>query len=185
MEYSFYMFNNTIWKYIFLDIYEKCSYLPVVILWGILGGLLLYFVLIKKYFIFENSRTSISCWILFAIYVVLLIKITILEREFGSRVGISLRLFGTFGDSRANAYVVENLLLFIPYGTLLPPIWKRANHGVVCIFTGAITSVAIEITQLLTQRGYFQVDDIVMNTLGTVCGYLVYRIIKWIVKERT
>lgn len=33
-------------------------------------------------------------------------------------------------------------------------------------------SLTIEITQLLTQRGHFQVDDILMNTIGAGVGAL-------------
>lgn len=33
------------------------------------------------------------------------------------------------------------------------------------------------------QRGYFQVDDVVMNTLGMACGYLIYRIASQILEK--
>ena len=40
------------------------------------------------------------------------------------------------------------------------------------LFAGFCLSLTIEITQLLTQRGHFQVDDILMNTIGAGVGAL-------------
>ena len=44
-----------------------------------------------------------------------------------------------------------------------------------CTFIGALTSLTVECLQLITQRGYFQIDDILTNTLGSVIGWLVFR----------
>lgn len=171
--------NLTIWNYIIQDISDTLQLLPLAS--GI--GAMVYVLcqLLSR----NNVKrcNQLPARILFLMYLLMLIQITLLTRESGSRTTMNLHLFGTVGDSRANAYVVENLFLFIPYGVLLPLIWKRARQGLVCILAGATTSVVIEFTQLLTQRGYFQVDDMVMNTLGMACGYLVYQIINWIRKQ--
>jgi glycopeptide antibiotics resistance protein len=98
--------------------------------------------------------------------------ITIFEREPGSRTGISLTLFETLGGPHDNAYVIENILLFIPFGFLVPKMWKCLRRIPVCVFAGFCLSLTIEITQLLTQRGHFQVDDILMNTIGAGVGAL-------------
>ena len=42
---------------------------------------------------------------------------------------------------------------------------------------GAVTSFGIEFLQLVTRRGFFQIDDILTNVLGTVIGWLVFRMI--------
>lgn len=51
-----------------------------------------------------------------------------------------------------------------------------------CVATGAFTSICIESLQLVTGRGYFQIDDILTNTLGMFLGYLVFGIGFGIVK---
>lgn len=99
--------------------------------------------------------------------------ITIFEREPGSRTGISLTLCETLGGPRANAYVIENILLFIPFGFFVPKMWKGLRRLSVCVFAGFCFSLAIEVTQLLTQRGHFQVDDILMNTIGAGIGAVI------------
>ena len=37
-----------------------------------------------------------------------------------------------------------------------------------------ITSTSIETAQLLTERGYFELDDIILNVFGAVAGYLLF-----------
>ncbi len=75
---------------------------------------------------------------------------------------------------RNNAFVVENILLFIPYGFACPWVFRRARNLFCCTLIGAVTSLGIESLQLLTRRGYFQIDDILTNTLGTILGFLIY-----------
>ena len=118
----------------------------------------------------NRRRTFLS--ILCIIYFVMIFIITIFEREPGSRTGISLTLFETLGGPHDNAYVIEKILLFIPFGFLVPKMWKCLRRIPVCVFAGFCLSLTIEITQLLTQRGHFQVDDILMNTIGAGVGAL-------------
>ena len=149
--------------YILKDILIELKYLPIALAAGILiGGVLLVFS--------RNRRTFLS--ILCIIYFVMIFIITIFEREPGSRTGISLTLFETLGGPHDNAYVIENILLFIPFGFLVPKMWKCLRRIPVCVFAGFCLSLTIEITQLLTQRGHFQVDDILMNTIGAGVGAL-------------
>lgn len=39
---------------------------------------------------------------------------------------------------------------------------------------GLALSVIVETTQLITSRGFFEIDDMILNTLGTVLGYSVW-----------
>lgn len=38
-------------------------------------------------------------------------------------------------------------------------------------------SCTIEISQLLTQRGYMQIDDVLTNTAGAMAGWLIWKIV--------
>lgn len=125
--------------------------------------------IIKKYFLFYT----------FYVYCFILISITILSREPGSRRSVDLHLFSTFSNNLwENIFPVENLLLFIPLGYLLPLLWKRLNNVIATMLSGLLFSVMVEVIQYLTQRGYFQTDDIIINLLGTVIGYLCYYCLK-------
>ncbi len=114
----------------------------------------------------------------FNIYLFLIISITILCREPGSRSEVSLMVFDTFSkDLSGNVYPIENILLFIPFGLLLPLLNKRLHTVIRTTGLGLMSSLLIEVTQYITQRGYFQIDDIITNVLGTIIGYLIFIVV--------
>ena len=106
-----------------------------------------------------------------------MLVITFLSRESGDSKGIDLELFSTWGiNDRNNAFVIENVLLFVPYGFLAGFAFGRYRRFLPCLALGAATSLGIETLQLVTGRGFFQIDDILTNTLGAVVGFLLYRL---------
>jgi len=70
-----------------------------------------------------------------------------------------------------------NILLFTPFGLLLPMLWKKFNNIFLVIATGFFCSLIIELGQIFTFRAT-DVDDLFTNTLGTLIGYLIFLIIK-------
>lgn len=109
----------------------------------------------------------------FVLYFVFLLDLVFFCREAGSRVGTDMTLFGTWGTTaRDHAYVLENVLLFIPYGVLFPFMIPEKRFWITPA-AGCLTSICIELIQLVTSCGYCQLDDMVMNTAGTVLGFLV------------
>ena len=69
-----------------------------------------------------------------------------------------------------------NILLFVPLGILLPFLWKRYKTlKSTCLF-GFCLSLSIEVLQIFTYRAT-DVNDIIANTLGTLLGYLLFRVI--------
>ncbi len=160
-------------QYIFRDLIAALQYLPFGLLIGIpLGILLLCFT--KKD---ANRRQRILPMVVFGFYLAVILTITFLSRESGTRKGLDLELFSTWGiNARNNAYVIENVLLFVPYGFVCCWAFKWARGFLCCTLLGAVTSLTVECLQLLTQRGYFQIDDILTNILGSVIGWLVFRL---------
>lgn len=69
-----------------------------------------------------------------------------------------------------------NVLMFMPLGFLLPYIWKDYRHPLKVSLTGLLFSSFIEFAQLPTNR-IADIDDLTMNTLGAVLGYIVWKII--------
>ena len=109
--------------------------------------------------------------------------ITFLSRENGSRNGIDLELFSTWGiNKRNNAFVIENILLFVPYGFICAWALQGAKRLIPNAMLGLATSLGIETMQLVTRRGYFQIDDVLTNTMGMVIGYLIFRVLSLIGK---
>lgn len=113
---------------------------------------------------------------LFVIYLWMLVMIVFFCREPGSRVGTDLRFMGTWGTTmQDHAWVIENIFLFLPFGFLFPVLLPKKKTAWT-IPVGFLCSVAIEYCQLRTGRGFCQLDDVIMNTLGAVIGFLCWKI---------
>ena len=107
-----------------------------------------------------------------AMYATVILCITFLSRELGSRPRtVDLELFATWGrTAKAHALVIENIILFVPFGYLLAWNAKWSRHFLPGFLAGGLVSLGIESMQLLTGRGYFQIDDVLTNTIGTLIG---------------
>ncbi len=68
-----------------------------------------------------------------------------------------------------------NVVMFLPFGFLAPLIWEDLGKLHRVALRGLAFSALIEVSQLLSYRGT-DVDDLIMNTLGAVIGYLAYRV---------
>lgn len=111
----------------------------------------------------------------FFTYLVILLVITFWSRESSGSAQIDLQFFSTWGiNTRNNALVIENVLLFMPYGFLCPLVLPKARRVGMTVLCGLATSVGVELLQLITGRGYFQIDDILTNTLGAMLGFVLW-----------
>ena len=126
-------------------------------------------------------------WITFAFYVLVLIKLLFLDRApFGYRNilhHINLVPFKTLhgyvemiANNRINFDVaiknlVGNLILFFPMGILLPCLfsWVRGWKRFLLVMLGML--LAVELLQLMLLVGTFDVDDLLLNLIGAVCGF--------------
>lgn len=143
-------------------------------------GTIIYSIILVKYFNKENikySKLFIGGLFVFAVYVFLVIDITGpghirsmgVERE---RV-ISLVPFKFQGNLFG---MVANTILFIPLGAFLPSLWSKFERGLNTFLLGFSLSLVIELLQLLNARAT-DIDDLIMNTLGTVIGFLIYKLL--------
>ena len=70
---------------------------------------------------------------------------------------------------------VLNLLMFIPVGYLVPVLWNRVNSLWKVLLFGFCLSLGVELLQLATLRGMFDLDDLMNNTIGAAVGWVCYR----------
>ena len=164
--------------YIYMDMLSMVQYLPYGILVGIPVIAFLICTLCKMGKCQNKKPAAMLPVVFFGFYLAMMFVITFLSRESGSRNGMDLKLFSTWGiNTRNNAYVVENVLLFIPYGFFSSLAFVRLRRFFASLFLGTVTSLGIECMQLATGRGFFQTDDIWTNVLGTIIGYWIFRIL--------
>ena len=72
--------------------------------------------------------------------------------------------------------MVLNAIMFAPLGFLLPAYFERYRHWGRTLAAGFLTSLTVELIQLFTFRAT-DVDDLIMNMLGTVVGFLLAKLI--------
>ena len=70
--------------------------------------------------------------------------------------------------------IVQNLILFMPFGFLLCGATDQPRTSRILLL-GFLLSLSIELCQLFFRLGWFEVDDILHNVLGTYLGICLYR----------
>lgn len=70
-----------------------------------------------------------------------------------------------------------NVLAFMPFGFLLPIVFKKPRNIWSITFVSFLFSLFVETMQLTFHVGGFDVDDILLNTIGGFFGYLIYKLI--------
>lgn len=66
---------------------------------------------------------------------------------------------------------IGNILLFTPWGFLLPLYFKRLQNFKKFILTTLIAVILIESIQLFAMLGSFDIEDILLNTIGACIGF--------------
>ncbi|MBH1939283.1 VanZ family protein [Mobilitalea sibirica] len=79
--------------------------------------------------------------------------------------------------------ILGNILAFAPFGLLLPLLNKRYRRIFYVTFLSCTFSLAIELVQMYSKVGIFDVDDVVLNTLGGLIGYLFFALGNGILKK--
>jgi len=71
-----------------------------------------------------------------------------------------------------------NILLLLPLGYLAPVLKKSIDKWWKSGLLGFCLSMIIELIQLIAYRGFFDLDDVVLNAGGCLIGWFCYK--KWI-----
>ena len=71
------------------------------------------------------------------------------------------------------ANLLGNILIFVPYGFFVS-MAGRTRGFFKTFFYSMFLSLAVETVQLVTRVGSFDVDDILLNTIGGVLGYIAF-----------
>lgn len=71
--------------------------------------------------------------------------------------------------------VVLNVLLFVPFGYILPSAADSVNDFWKVVGAGVALSLLIETAQLITHLGWFDISDIIHNGIGAMIGYWLYK----------
>lgn len=130
--------------------------------------------------------------ILFCIYMICLVYFLFLSDSFGRTAGRSYYLYNlvpfqeikrfilywdVIGPAMSCINLLGNIVAFIPFGALIRWVLNRRVRWYEAILYTFMFSLGIEVIQLITRVGSFDVDDIILNTIGGYIGFIVYYIL--------
>lgn len=67
--------------------------------------------------------------------------------------------------------LIENVLLFVPFGVLLPVTFSKIRSWKIVLTSAGLYSILIEVLQYVFRCGKSEVDDCILNCLGAMIGY--------------
>ena len=144
----------------------------------------------------------------FAIYILVVIKVIIFKYPYEEllkiaaswRRGVIFEGLGTanftplktikmYIDYSYKLNSVENLagnvLVFVPFGFLFPHVAKDGERFLVMLLNAFVFVLGIEMFQLFSAFGAFDVDDLLLNCVGASLGFGIYRLMQfWRGKRR-
>lgn len=72
--------------------------------------------------------------------------------------------------------IAGNVAAFVPFGVFLPIFSEESRKLWRAVLYSFELSLLVEVLQLVTRVGSFDVDDLLLNTVGGLLGFLLYTI---------
>lgn len=154
--------------------------------------------LVRERFLKKETKKIIQRlgWVAFAAYVILLIYLLFFAEEYGRYFTVEreyrynfvpfaeIRRFWMYREQLGTfaflSNIAGNIIGFLPFGFMLPIVAEKMRSGFLIIMSGFALSMTVELIQLATKVGCFDVDDLILNTLGAAIGYLLFAICNYI-----
>ena len=156
-------------------------------------------ILLSK-FLKNNKPMKIYLYAIFIIYIITLIQLTLFDSDYGrsglnifdwSKENLEVYLennnlipFKTIfeyisrQDRVAIINLLGNLIAFAPMGIFLPLLFKKQTKLKNFILTNIAIILAIESLQFLSLSGHFDIDDLILNLLGALIIYGLFKVKK-------
>ena len=134
----------------------------------------------KKFVLYEELLK-----LFFIIYILCLFQIvTAQDVSFG---GVNIIPFKEIFRYEAGTYlfyknILGNVLLFLPFGFFVGYFIKVKKVSVMLLLT-FIVSLSIETIQLSIGR-VFDVDDVILNVLGGLIGFILYKVLNKVIPDK-
>ena len=138
-----------------------------------------------------RKQLSRSGSLVFIVYICILIYFVFFSDHYGRATGFTEFRYNLTLFAEINRYLnnteyftwenlltnlAGNILIFAPMGILIPIMRKKRTGVFTVTFSSFLLSLFIETVQLVSRVGVFDVDDLFMNTIGGILGYIVFRI---------
>jgi len=105
-------------------------------------------------------------WVIYFLVMILLLFFRVYHDN-----NINLNLLELFNFETTNlSQTILNLILFIPIGY-----WLKHLKISSVLLISLLLITSIELLQFVSHRGIFDVVDILINTIGIMIGYIIFR----------
>ena len=136
--------------------------------------------------------------VLFGLYCLLMLWLLLGQRlGHGTHVPMQLKPFATIDwfvwvlGNRADQVsrfvawknLLGNVIMFIPLGFFVPLLWEKTRNFFKHLGWMFVIILAVELLQYVTGLGTCDVDDLILNILGTSFGWLAWNLCPKIVKS--
>ena len=140
----------------------------------------------------EKSKPHPLAVILFILYLIVLFYLLFFSETYGRTMEdtdyrYNLELFKeikrfwqnreTLGWGSVLTNLLGNVIAFAPFGFLLPMLSRTGKKVFSCVIMSALFSLLVETVQLVTKVGAFDVDDVFLNAVGGLTGWLAYTLV--------
>ncbi|MGN0373801.1 MAG: VanZ family protein [Enterocloster sp.] len=132
-------------------------------------------------------------WVLFILYLCLLAYFMFFSESFGRTDGDRdyaynlvpfreitryFKYYRVMGITLFLLNIVGNVAAFMPFGFFLPIISRRSKKWYNTVMFGFVFSLILESLQLVSRVGSFDVDDMLLNTIGAALGFISYQAVQ-------
>lgn len=137
----------------------------------------------------NKKKRRLVAGILFIIYFIVLFYFLFFSEELGrtytertyhynlvpfKEIKRFIQYRNVLGQKAVLLNVLGNILAFVPFGAFVPIFSKRCRRIWVTVLYSFELSLLVELLQLIFRVGSFDVDDLMLNTLGGMIGFLIY-----------
>lgn len=130
-------------------------------------------------------------WFLFVVYVFFMVYFLFFSEHFGRipsdtphynlKPFVEIKRFmknmsNTKWSTSAVINLLGNVVCFMPFGFVIPILSIRQRKLWKVTLLSFLCSFVVEVTQLISKLGVFDVDDLILNTIGGFLGYVLFAV---------
>lgn len=142
----------------------------------------------------NRRRRRLVAGILFIVYFIVLFYFLFFSEEMGRtysgreyhynltpfrEIRRFIRYRHVLGEKAVLLNIVGNIAAFVPFGVFLPIFSRRCHRFFYTALYSFELSLLVELLQMIFKVGSFDVDDLILNTLGGILGFLIYRFVEY------
>ena len=138
----------------------------------------------------RKKRRRLIAGVLFTVYFAVLFYFLFFSEEMGRTYSERAYHYNLVPFKEIMRFIryrkaLGNIIAFMPFGTFLPIYYERCRKMWYTVLYSFELSLVVEILQLVFKVGSLDVDDLILNTIGGLFGFLIYDLVKKLTRKIT